>query len=120
MQRRYLAVLSLTALLLPGAVLAGAGKPKEEKSKGEIVSVGEDRLQLKTKKGAVTVLLTQKPRIVMGGAEMSPAVLKQGIRVTVVGAAQPTGEIVAREIRLPAPVAPLQPTMPSGHSGHAH
>ena len=121
MQRRYLTVLSLTALLLSGAALAaGAGKTKEEKSKGEIVSVEADRLQLKTKKGTVTVLLTQKPKIVMGGAEMSPGALKQGVKVTVVGAAQPTGEIVAREIRLPAPVAPIPLTMPSGHSGHAH
>jgi hypothetical protein len=119
MQRRYMAVLSLAALLLQGAVLA-AGKPKEEKTKGDVVSVGADRLSLKTKKGSVTVLLTQKSRIVMGGAEMPPAALKQGVRVTVVGTIQPTGEIVAREIQLPAPAAPMQSTMPSGHSGHAH
>jgi hypothetical protein len=56
----------------------------------------------------------------MGGAEMPPAALKQGVRVTVVGTIQPTGEIVAREIQLPAPAAPMQSTMPSGHSGHAH
>jgi hypothetical protein len=119
MQRRYMAVLSLAALLLPGAVFA-AGKPKEEKTKGDVVSVGADRLSLKTKKGSVTVLLTQKSRIVMGGAEMPPAALKQGVRVTVVGTIQPTGEIVAREVQLPAPAAPMQSTMPSGHSGHAH
>ncbi|MBN9659081.1 MAG: hypothetical protein J0H49_12930 [Acidobacteria bacterium] len=119
MQRRYMAVLSLAALLLPGAVLA-AGKPKEEKTKGDVVSVGADRLSLKTKRGSVTVLLTQKSRIVMGGAEMPSAALKQGVRVTVVGTIQPTGEIVAREVQLPAPAAPMQSTMPSGHSGHAH
>ena len=121
MQRRYFAVLSLIALLIPGmARAAGSGKPKEEKTKGEIVSVGDDRLQLKTKKATVTVLLAQKPRIVMQGAEMSPAALRQGVSVTVVGTAQPSGEIVAREIQLPAPAARAQPTMPSGHSGHSH
>ena len=119
MQRRYIAALSLVVLLLPGAVLA-AGKPKEEKTKGDVVSVGEDRLSVKTKKGRVTILLTQKSRIVMGGAEMPLAALKQGARVTVVGTAQPTGEIVAREIQLPMTAAPMQSTMPSGHSGHSH
>lgn len=121
MNRRYLVVLSLAVLLLPGAVLAAdARKPKEEKSKGEILSVGEDRLQLKTKKGAVTVLLSEKPRITMGGVEMPPAALKQGAKVTVVGTTQPSGEIIAREIQLPSLAAPAQMTMPSGHSGHSH
>ena len=119
MQRRYMAVLSLAALLLPAAVLA-AGKPKEEKIKGDVVSVGDDMLSVKTKKGPVTVLLTQKSRIVMGGAEMPPAALKQGVRVTVVGTIQPTGEIVAREIQLPAPAAPMQSSMPAGGGGHSH
>ena len=121
MQRRCFAVLSLIALLIPGMALAAAsGKPKEEKTKGEIVSVSEDRLQLRTKKATITVLLTQKPRIVMQGAEMSPAALKQGVKVTILGAAQPSGEIIAREIQLPAPAAAVQAPMGSGHSGHSH
>lgn len=121
MQRRYFAVLSLIALSIPGVALAAdSGKPKEEKTKGEIISVGEDRLQLKTKKATITVLLTQKSRIVMQGAEMSPAALKQGVRVTVLGAAQPSGEILAREIQLPGHAAAVQMPMPSGHSGHVH
>ena len=119
MQRRYMAVLSLAVLLLPGAVLA-AGKPKEEKIKGDVVSVGEDKLSVKTKKGPVTIQLTQKSRIVMGGAELPLAALRAGARVTVVGVPQPSGEFVAREIQLPAPPAPMQSTMPSGHSGHSH
>jgi hypothetical protein len=62
MQRRYFAVLSLIALSIPGmARAASSGKPKEEKTKGEIVSIGDDRLQLKTKKATVMVLLAQKP-----------------------------------------------------------
>ena len=121
MTRRSVAILSLTALLLPGALLAaGAQKPKEEKSKGNVVSVEADRLQLKTKKGTVTVLLSEKSRITMGGAELPPAALKQGVKVTVVGTAQPGGEIIAREIQLPAPSAPAQMSMPSGHGGHQH
>lgn len=121
MQRRCLTVLSLIALLIPGmALAAGSGKPKEEKTKGEIVSVGEDRLQLKTKKLTVTVLLTQKPRIVMAGAEMAPAALKQGVKVTVLGAVQPSGEIIAREIQLPAPVSAVPMQMPSASGGHSH
>lgn len=121
MQKRYLAVLSLAALLLPAAVLAAdVRKPKEGKSKGEILSVGEDRLQLKTKKGAVTVVLTKESRITMRKAEVPSAALRQGTKVTVVGTPQPNGEIIAREIQLPSPAAPAQMTMPSGHSGHSH
>ena len=119
MQRRSIAVLSLVALLLPGVALA-AGKPKEEKTKGDVVSVGDDKISIKTKKGPVTVLLTQKSRIVMGKTELRLAALKEGVRVTVVGIVQPSGEIVAREIQLPAPAAAMQPTMPSGHGGHSH
>ena len=121
MQRKHFAILSLIALSISGVALAGgSGKPKEEKIKGEIVSVGEDRLQLKTKKATLTVLLTQKPMIVIGGAAMSSSALKQGAKVTVLGAVQPSGEIVAREIQLPAPssAAPMQ--MPSGSGGHSH
>lgn len=119
MQRRLIAVLSLVALLLPGVALA-AGKPKEEKTKGNVVSVGKDKISVQTKKGPVTVLLTQKSRIVMGKMELPLAALKEGARVTVVGVAQPSGEIVAREIQLPAPAAPMQSTMPSGSGGHSH
>lgn len=121
MQRRSFAVLSLIALSIPAVALAASSrKPKEEKTKGEIVSVGEDRLQLKTKKATITILLTQKPRIVMGGAEMPPAALKQGVKVTVLGAMQPSGEIIAREIRLPSPVSVVPMQMPSGAGGHSH
>ena len=121
MQRRYFAALSLIAVLIPGAAFAAAsGKPKEEKTNGEIVSLGDDRLQIKTKKATVTVLLTQKPRIVMDGAEMPPAALKQGVKVTILGAMQPSGEIIAREIRLPSPVSVVPMQMPSGAGGHSH
>lgn len=121
MRYRCFVVLSVIVLSISGVALAAdSGKPKEQKTKGEIVAVGEDRLQLKVKKATVTVLLMQKSRIVMQGAEMSPAALKQGGRVTVVGTVQPSGEIVAREIQLPAPAAAVQMPVPSGHSGHSH
>jgi hypothetical protein len=122
MQRRCFGILSLIALSIPGVALAAAsGKPQEEKIKGEIVSVGEDRLQLKTKKATVTVLLTQKSRIVMQGAEMPPAALKQGTKVTVLGTTQPSGEIAAREIQLPAPATASHMPMSSGQGGgHSH
>ncbi|MBI4905167.1 MAG: hypothetical protein HY820_16145 [Acidobacteria bacterium] len=121
MTRRSLTVMAMAALLLPaGVAAAGSNKPKDQKTNGEIVGVGDDRLQLKTKKGTVTVLLTQKPRIAMGETEVSASALKRGMKVTVVGKFEDSGEIVAREIRLPAPPTNPQTPMPSGHSGHAH
>lgn len=121
MTRRSLALL-ITAGLLFSAVVATAGskKPKDPETKGEIVGVADDRLQLKTKKGTVTVLLNQNPRFAMGGTEVSASALKRGMKATVVGHTKDSGEIVAREIRLPAPAQPLQTQMPPGHSGHAH
>ncbi|MBL0158904.1 MAG: hypothetical protein IPP47_17615 [Bryobacterales bacterium] len=113
--------MSLIAALIAGAAFAAAsGKPKEEKTKGEIISVGEDSLQIKTKKATITVILTQKPSIVMDGAQMPPAALKRGVKVTVLGAAQPSGEIIAREIQLPAPASAMPMQMPSGSGGHSH
>lgn len=124
MKRRHITLLALAAMLLPGLSLAkDAKKPKEQKTSGEVVAVAGDRLELKTKKGTVTVLLTGKPKITMGGAEISLAALRNGAKVTVVGITQASGEIVAREIRLPAPFAPsASPQQPSqsGHGGHAH
>ncbi|MEK7751806.1 MAG: DUF5666 domain-containing protein [Acidobacteriota bacterium] len=108
-------------MLLPGLSLAkDAKKPKEQKTSGEVVAVAGDRLELKTKKGTVTVLLTGKPKIAMGDAEISLAALRNGAKVTVVGITQASGEIVAREIRLPAPAASPQQPPQSGHGGHAH
>ena len=121
MKRRHFTLLAVAAMLLPGLSLPrDAKKPKEQETKGEVVAVAGDRLELKTRKGIVAVLLTGKPRIGMGDAEVSPAALRKGAKVTVVGITQASGEIVAREIRLPAPAAPPQQPSQSGHSGHAH
>lgn len=121
MTRSAFALIAMAALLLPaGATAAGPKKPKDPETKGEIVQVADDRLELKSKQGKVTVLLSQKPRISMGEAEVSVSTLQRGMKVTVVGPVEGSGEIVAREIRLPAPPTPPQTPIPSGHSGHAH
>lgn len=121
MTRRFLALLIPAGLLFSAVVAtAGSKKPKDPETKGEIVGVADDRLQLKTKKGTVTVLLNQNSRFAMGGTEVPASALKRGMKVTVVGQAWDSGEIVAREIRLPAPTQPPPTRMPSGHSGHSH
>ena len=113
--------MAMTNLLLPAALAtAGSNKAKDQKANGEIIAIGDDRLQLKTKKGTVAILLTQKPRIAMGDTEVSVSALRRGMKVTVVGKADDSGVILAREIRLPAPATNSQAPMPSGHSGHAH
>lgn len=121
MTRSAFGLITMAALLLPaGATAADAKKPKDPETKGEIVQVAGDRLELKSKKGKVTVLLSQKPRISMGEAEVSVATLQRGMKVTVVGPFEGPGEIVAREIRLAAPTTNPQAPMPSGQKGHAH
>ncbi|MEK7406178.1 MAG: DUF5666 domain-containing protein [Acidobacteriota bacterium] len=103
-------------------VIARAHDPKKHKGNktdGEIVSVAEDRLVLKTKKGSATVLLSENPKIERGDLEVSRAALRRGDRVTVIGTTLASGEIVAREILVAAPRRD-QPPQHSGHSGHPH
>jgi|DewCreStandDraft_2_1066082.scaffolds.fasta_scaffold06629_6 hypothetical protein len=92
----------------------------EGETKGETVGLDDGRLQLKTKQGKVIVLLSQKLRISMGGAEVSAAALQDGMKVTVAGHAGGSGEIVAHESRLPVQATQPQPPMPSGHNGPVH
>lgn len=109
------------ALVFAIAGMAADPRPKKnEKLKGEITAVLAGNLHLKTKKTMVTVLLSEKAKVVMGSAEMPLAALKQGLKVTIVGTMLPSGEFEAAEIRLPSPATAPQSPLPSGHGGHSH
>ncbi len=101
MSRRLFATLLLVGLVIPAALRAhDPSKHKGRPVKGEILSVAQDRFELKTGKGTKTVLLSEKPKIENGDAEGSVADLKKGRQVTVFGTTLASGEVVAHEIVL--------------------
>ena len=108
--------LSLTvlflALLTPSIARAhDPNKHKGKGTKGEIVSVAEDRIELKTSTGAQTVTITDKTKFERGSDQVTKADLKKGDHVTVFGTKLATGELVAREILLASP---------EHHDAHEH
>jgi hypothetical protein len=113
MNRRLFAVLVLAGLVLPAISVAhDPSLHKGRATTGEILSVSDDRFQIKTEKGSVTVLLSGNPKVEKGDRQGSIGDLKKGIRATVFGTTLGSGELVAREIVLPG--------SDSNRNGHKH
>jgi hypothetical protein len=103
MNRKLSIALLFAVLLAPS--LARAHDPSKHKgkgTKGEIVSIAGDRIELKTPSGAQTVTIDDKTKFEKGREPAAKADLKKGDQVTVFGTKLATGELVAREV-LPAP-----------------
>ncbi len=89
------------ALLLAAAGLAhDPSKHKGRATKGEVVSVAGDRLELRTAAGLKAVTLNEKTKYERGDQIAAKADLKAGEQVTVFGTTLATGELVAREVLL--------------------
>jgi ribosomal protein S1 len=74
------------------------GKPTQ----GEVVSVEDNGLQLKTATGTTTVTFREETKFERGDKKATREELKPGDQVSVFGTKLPTGELVAREVVLPA------------------
>ena len=84
--------------------VAGAHDPAKHKGKptrGEVVSVAGDRIELKTAGGMKTVTITDKTRFERGDQPAARSDVKIGDHLTVYGTTLATGELVAREVLLP-------------------
>jgi len=95
------------ALLIPS--IAPAHDPSKHKgkgTKGEIVSMTGDRIELKTSAGAQAVTINDKTKFERGNDQVTKADLKKGDQVTVFGTKLATGELVARQILLASPEQP--------------
>lgn len=117
----FVGALSLLAPLAASAHDAKLHKGKQ--TKGEILAVAGDRLEMKVGKRNITVLLNEKPKIEVNGAEATSAALAKGQKVAVSGTTLATGEIVAKEVLVQSsrsPAALNTGSSPSGHSGHQH
>lgn len=103
-----------------GAAVLMAHDPSQHKgtpTKGEVVSIAGDRIQVKTDKGMKTVILNDKTTFERGKAKASPSDFKKGDRVAILGTTLASGEIVAREVLLDSAV----PTSDQKHNpAHKH
>lgn len=94
------------ALFILGVVSlnnAWAHDPSKHKGKatiGEVTSVGDDRLELKTATGTKTIMITETTKFERGNEKIVKDDLKVGDQVTLFGTTLATGEVVAREILL--------------------
>ena len=104
MYRKLSVGLLFLALLIPSA--ARAHDPSKHKGKGvqgEIVSIANHRIELKTSAGAKAVTINDKTKFERGSTQVTKSDLKKGDRVTVFGTKLASGELVAREILLGSP-----------------
>ncbi|MEW5976286.1 MAG: DUF5666 domain-containing protein [Acidobacteriota bacterium] len=104
MVKKLSVTLWLVALLIPSA--ARAHDPSKHKGKGvegEIVSIENNRVELKTPAGAKTVTINDKTKFERGSTQITKSDLKKGDRVTIFGTKLANGELVAREILLSSP-----------------
>ena len=101
----FSAVIVALLVVLPAAghdAKLHKGKPAE----GEVVSIAASKLELKTATGPLMVTLSDKTKYEHGKQNVTKSHLKVGERITVFGTKLPTGELVAREVLIGAPVAP--------------
>lgn len=86
------------------------GKP----TKGEVVSIDNNSLKLKTATGTTTVTLRDETKFERGDQNVTREELQPGQQISVFGTKLPTGELVAREVLLPAMDSPKDP--PAHHA----
>ena len=101
---RITAALMLTAAFALTAHLPASAHDKSlHKGKatvGEITEVSSSSFEMKTDKGAVTVLLSDQTKLESGDAKADKSNLVQGVKVQVYGSKLSGGKIAAREVRI--------------------
>lgn len=116
MFQKLLATSILTGFM--GAAVLMAHDPSQHKgtpTKGEVVSITGDRIQVKTEKGMKTIILNDKTTFERGKAKASLSDFKKGDRVAILGTTLTSGEIVAREVLLDSAVAASGQKHDQGH-----
>jgi len=98
---KLFATLILTGFIGTTAMLAhDPSQHKGTPTKGEVLSVAGDRIEVKTDKGVKTITLNDKTTFERGKAKASVSDCKKGDRVAVLGTTLASGEIVAKEVLL--------------------
>ena len=103
MYRSILSAVLLASLCGLSSVEAhDASLHKGKPTTGEVVSIAEQDVKLKTATGAITVTLRDETKFEQGDQTATKDELKPGQQIRVFGTKLPTGELVAREVLLPA------------------
>lgn len=106
MNRIVLTFLLAVGILAPTAVWShDPSKHKGKATVGEIISVGDDRFELKTASGTIPVTLSSKTKFEHGNAAVEKTHLQKGEKVSVIGTKLPNGDLVAKEVILGVPNA---------------
>ena len=119
MNRSMFLTLALVGLLgAPAAVHAhDASLHKGKPTKGEVTAIEDNGVQLKTAKGTMTVTFQDKTAFERRDAKAAREDIHKGDQLTVFGTKLPTGELVAREVRLPTTEA--KAGFHAHHAGHS-
>jgi hypothetical protein len=91
------------------------GKP----TVGTVEALSDNGLTLKTARGTTPVTFQDKTKFERGEAQASAQEIQQGDRLTVFGTKLPSGELVAREVLLPATNAKGESHSPSTTHQHS-
>lgn len=103
MKRSIVTLTAVIILAMPATVLGhDPSKHKGKSVDGEVVSVGRDRFDLKTKSGTVPVSFSSKTKFEHGEATVDKSHLSKGQKVKVFGTKLPSGDLVAKEVLLGA------------------
>ena len=103
MQRYLFSTILAIALLAPSLAPAhDASLHKGKATIGEVVSVAEGKLELKTATGSITVTLNDKTKYEHGDQTVTMSHVQKGQKISVFGTRLPTGELVAKEILIGA------------------
>ena len=100
MRNIALTVLMSIALFAGNAMAHDAKLHKGKATTGEIVSVADDRFEMKTGTGTTVVSFSSKTQFEHGTQKVDKTHLSKGAKVSVIGTKLPTGELVAREVML--------------------
>jgi len=102
MYRGMFLAMALVGLIGTSSVQAhDASLHKGKPTKGEVVSLADDGLKLKTATGTTAVTFRDETKFERGEKKARREDIKEGDQLTVFGTKLPTGELVAREVLLP-------------------
>ena len=100
MKSLAMAVLMAVSLVTANAMAHDAKLHKGKATTGEIVSVADDRFEMKTATGTTVVSFSSKTQFEHGSQKVDKTHLSKGAKVSVIGTKLPSGELVAREVML--------------------
>jgi hypothetical protein len=112
--------LALTGMLgVSSAYAHDASLHKGKPTVGKVESLSENGVTLKTVRGTTPVTFQEKTKFERGDAPASAQEIQTGDQLTVFGTKLPSGELVAREVLLPATNAKGESHSPSTTHHHS-